>query len=614
MATRHRASRTGSARTAQECSRGTVIDKDGVSNGAVSNLRSGRHDSHCSNPTCDGRWGQGGLAPRRRRRFHEEPWSTTGVRFVEPALRTHRSLWGGGGGGGGEIPVRVVRGHTTRCPRLDTRSFRDRDETASGGQRAKNNTGPSALPTRGSPWTPVSIIRRPTNIQRTHPVRRSTDRVLLIELHRPVRLAEELRPALIRTSCRALERVPLRPDRPLPAAACGPRPASGPPSSRCSRCRPARSSPRAQASPRTGKDVVDRQLLAPRLEPAILAGVAVPLEEVPPAEGDDVRREHGHTPSAHHLGDPQPSRDRLEERLLVARDHRRPVRPAVEPVVQRIDDPGPLAGDQRQRPATEATPTGCHTQFRTSVSRVRAASMGSSVCRGEASSRFLPVVVRIPMGIIEYVGTSLGGVWLRRGEGASRACAFVLANRPPALLPGPPKRNGRGAEWPPATDQSEERDDAASAAACVSVFISTRCQCVQHDGGVVTWRTRPPSHRPTDCAQDRPAPALRLRLAGEKGAVLGLRQTVGTVAGRHRTTSPPEQVEGEVDRVRLSAPAAHRLSRNQDESLIDDQSRFRGRRTIPPVERKASVLPPVAVLGPDPAAATAGAARSRRPA
>ncbi len=41
-----------------------------------------------SNPTCDGNRGQGGLTPCRRRLFDEEPWDTTGVPFVEPAVRT----------------------------------------------------------------------------------------------------------------------------------------------------------------------------------------------------------------------------------------------------------------------------------------------------------------------------------------------------------------------------------------------------------------------------------------------------------------------------------------------------------------------------------------------
>ena len=53
--------------------------------------------------------------PCRRRHFPEEPWYATGDRFVEPALRPHRSPWN---------PRGLVRGHPTRRPRLDTLSFR----------------------------------------------------------------------------------------------------------------------------------------------------------------------------------------------------------------------------------------------------------------------------------------------------------------------------------------------------------------------------------------------------------------------------------------------------------------------------------------------------------
>ncbi len=56
------------------------------------------------------------------------------------------------------LPASQVRGHTTRRPRLDTLSFRwcpTRRPPAGKGQN--NNTGPSALLTRGTPWTPAKI-------------------------------------------------------------------------------------------------------------------------------------------------------------------------------------------------------------------------------------------------------------------------------------------------------------------------------------------------------------------------------------------------------------------------------------------------------------------------
>ena len=82
-----------------------------------------------------------GATPCRRRHSCEEPLHATDVPFVGPALRTHHSLWN---------PRGLVRGHPTRCPRLDTRSFREIEtRRASGGQRG---LAPLHSPP-GCPWT-----------------------------------------------------------------------------------------------------------------------------------------------------------------------------------------------------------------------------------------------------------------------------------------------------------------------------------------------------------------------------------------------------------------------------------------------------------------------------
>ncbi len=52
------------------------------------NQRARRHSIRSSNPTCDGRWGQGVSPLAAGGLSDEEPWDTTGVRFGVPALRT----------------------------------------------------------------------------------------------------------------------------------------------------------------------------------------------------------------------------------------------------------------------------------------------------------------------------------------------------------------------------------------------------------------------------------------------------------------------------------------------------------------------------------------------
>ena len=83
--------------------------------------------------------------------FDAEPWNTTDVPFVVPALRTPRSLCN---------PRGLVRGHTARCPRLDTYSFRQFPTgQASGGQMG---VAPLHSPPGVTPRTPVwSIVRLP---------------------------------------------------------------------------------------------------------------------------------------------------------------------------------------------------------------------------------------------------------------------------------------------------------------------------------------------------------------------------------------------------------------------------------------------------------------------
>ncbi len=84
---------------------------------------------------------RGSHPPAAGERFDEEPSYVSGDRFVEPALRTHRSLCN---------PRGLVRGHPARYPRLGTCSFRHLSTAeASGGHE-----GFAPLhPPPGCPWT-----------------------------------------------------------------------------------------------------------------------------------------------------------------------------------------------------------------------------------------------------------------------------------------------------------------------------------------------------------------------------------------------------------------------------------------------------------------------------
>ncbi len=103
-------------------------------------------------------WGQGGHAPCRRRHFHEEPWYTTDVPFVVPALRTPQNtplaLQSPRVGEGAYDTLSAFE-HVLRPMVSDETSLR-----RAKGQ--KNNTGPLASPTR-VPLDPVGPHWATTN-------------------------------------------------------------------------------------------------------------------------------------------------------------------------------------------------------------------------------------------------------------------------------------------------------------------------------------------------------------------------------------------------------------------------------------------------------------------
>ncbi len=103
-----------------------------------------RHDSATSNPTCYGRLqGQGATPPAAGERSCEEPWDTTDVCFVGRALRTLSSHCS---------PRGLVRGHSTRCPRLDTHSFRHLSTGwPPAGKGPRKQHRPPCIPHQGAP-------------------------------------------------------------------------------------------------------------------------------------------------------------------------------------------------------------------------------------------------------------------------------------------------------------------------------------------------------------------------------------------------------------------------------------------------------------------------------
>ncbi len=115
----------------------------GRSQGGKLEPRARRRDSHCSNPMCNGHWGQGGPRPLPPERFCEEPWDTTDIRFVEPALRTppnHTARWQSPRIGEGASGTLSAPGYVL----LQTVP----DETGSSGGRGCD---PLALPHQGAP-------------------------------------------------------------------------------------------------------------------------------------------------------------------------------------------------------------------------------------------------------------------------------------------------------------------------------------------------------------------------------------------------------------------------------------------------------------------------------
>ncbi|AMV19926.1 hypothetical protein VT03_18660 [Planctomyces sp. SH-PL14] len=115
-------------------------------NGPGLEPRPRRHSSHSSNPTCDGSLGSRGSHPLAAGGLVlTEPWDTTDVPFVEPASRTRCSLC---------HPRGLMKGHTARCPRLDTCSFRHLSTRGPpAGKGTKKTTQAPLHSPPGCPWT-----------------------------------------------------------------------------------------------------------------------------------------------------------------------------------------------------------------------------------------------------------------------------------------------------------------------------------------------------------------------------------------------------------------------------------------------------------------------------
>ncbi len=112
-----------------------------------------RWSFHSSNPMCHGSLGSRVSTPCRRRHSCEEPWYSNGCPLcgtsIEDSFNLHRLLCNSRG---------LVRGHTTRCPCLDTCSFRYLSTARPpAGKGPEKQHRPSALPTR-VPLDPVRSV------------------------------------------------------------------------------------------------------------------------------------------------------------------------------------------------------------------------------------------------------------------------------------------------------------------------------------------------------------------------------------------------------------------------------------------------------------------------
>jgi len=171
-----------------------------------------------------------------------------------------------------------------------------------------------------------------------------------LQFHRPVGFADEPGPAFDPHSVRTVQRLPDRSDRwsaqrHLRLVRCPVRLTGIAVDARQYAVLPSGSSPLG-----SGQDVIDRQLLAPRLLVAILAGEPVSLEDIPSAERHHVRRESVVERQDDHFRYPQAVVLRTDDRFFFTRNQARPVGPVILLVIGRIDDPGGLVPNLHQRP------------------------------------------------------------------------------------------------------------------------------------------------------------------------------------------------------------------------------------------------------------------------
>ena len=108
--------------------------------------------------------------------------------------------------------------------------------------------------------------------------------------------------------------------------------------------------PRRTTAVRTRHHVVDRQLVLSRTLVAILTRVAISLEQVASAERNRRRRQLAETGQRNDFRNTDPLRYRLDEWLIAAGLHQRPVFPLVRLIVARVDNLCRLVPYQYQSP------------------------------------------------------------------------------------------------------------------------------------------------------------------------------------------------------------------------------------------------------------------------